>query len=107
MVHISAIVLRFLVKSYFMLVPVDDIPENVALAEWTLLTGQVTASARQRDVDVAKMLWDSEVPFYNEKTSFIWRQFARGFTEGNGSWKGAALILGLPFKYASFQFPIF
>ena len=89
--------LRTLIGDYANLVPSDD-PEGVVMNEWSQLCSQIATECDE--TEVAKF-WENENEFDwdLQRRSSAWRGFARGWSEDcRGSWRGAAIILSLPFK---------
>ncbi len=93
--HAIKPMIRFLVSNFTRLVPSDDM-NGTTLSEWATLVAQVATMGSD---DTARVLWTTDWD-WNEKTrAHVWRSFARGWTEdGRGSWRGAAIILSLPFE---------
>lgn len=93
--------IRYLVSNFARLVPSDD-KNDTTLSHWAELVAQVATVGSD---DTARVLWTTEWDWSDKTRAHVWRSFVRGWTEdGRGSWKGAAIILSLPFEYVPFTF---
>ncbi|KLO16746.1 hypothetical protein SCHPADRAFT_198509 [Schizopora paradoxa] len=87
--------IRYLVSNFSRLVPSDD-KNGTTLSQWAELVAQVATVGSD---DTARVLWTTEWDWDDKTRAHVWRSFVRGWTEDQrGSWKGAAIILSLPFE---------
>lgn len=91
---------RFLVEKRDMFVQniCDDASEKdkEALSEWAQLVAQVVAVS---SIGFTKQFWSIEFGWDDRSLARVWRGYVRGWTdEGRGSWEGAMVLLGRPFK---------
>ncbi|KAI5123177.1 hypothetical protein M0805_000877 [Coniferiporia weirii] len=95
--------LRYLVQEHRVLVPSNDTDtdedKDEALSEWAQFCAQVVALSA---TNITPALWARNWGWDGRTTARAWRGYARGWAEDSrGSWKGAAAVLGLPFRKVS------
>ncbi|KAH8113541.1 hypothetical protein DFH11DRAFT_1599209 [Phellopilus nigrolimitatus] len=95
--------LRLLVQKHHELAPpaesdgvVEDEASAAALSEWAQLCAQVAAVG---STEMTPAIWGRKWEWDETMRARAWRGYARGWAEDSrGSWKGAAIVLGLPFR---------